>query len=379
MYSDPDIPYNIPYFRGPIAVLGPDPKPLMTVDTSDCFQHFGYEDFETDRVKLQYPAVCPIRDCSTTLISIPDSRGERPFCPAHGIRLHSNTFVYWNGVGNQDEARLRNFRIRLDLARDIALGSVEKAESHRLGYEMSEDALTWNVFVGLAEAGKLRRAVQVLTGRDIDAEPSLYLWGELIDVKRRERGRFQRLDTIRSRLENDIKRFKTEPDVMLVLDGQLVICIEAKFGSGNPLANERRAEGGQKPVDRAGLLRRYLDPARPETNRIIYRDGIGMTFHSQLFRNVIFASEMANGWDWHVVNLASMTQWKGGRDSPQYSYKNPEEHVRSYLHRDRQQCFSFRTWEELYRALIKDDPVLGLLNTYVRSKSAHYDRAFDLD
>lgn len=355
----------------------------MSIGSSDCFQYFGYEDFEFDRVQPDYPAGCPIAACSTTLVKIPDSRGERPFCPTHGIRLHSNTFVYWNGNEHRNEARLRNFPIRPDLARKIALESVEKAESHRLGYEMSEDALSWNVFVGLAEAGKLRNVVRFLTGRDVDAEPSLYLWGELIDLAGFKRERFQPLNAVRARLEKGIKKFKTEPDVMLVVDGRLVICVEAKFSSGNPLAYDGKIEDGQKPTDRAGLLRRYLDQATDGTKRIINCEGVGGKFHGQLFRNVIFASEMAaemaSGCDWHVVNLVSETQRKRGIDSDRYSFLDPEEDVRCYLHQDHRHCFSFRTWEKLYVELIKDDAALGHLNTYIRSKSAHYRRAFDLN
>ena len=350
------------------------------METSDCLQHFGYEDFDRSRIELRYPTACPIKTgCSTKLVNIPYGKGTRSFCPTHGIRLHSNTFVYWNGIDRQDDARLRNFRFRSDdLARKIALKSVEKAESHRLGYEMSEDALSWNVFVGLAEARKLRQVVRFLTGRSINAEPDLYLWGELIDVHRGKRGRFQPLDAARKRLESGIERFKTEPDVMLVLDRQLLVCIEAKFSSGNPLAYDGRIEPSQKPVDRTGLLRRYFDMATAETKGIIDPGAIGEVFHSQLFRNVVFASEMANGSDWHVVNLVSKTQWEGRKDSKRYSFVNPETHVWSYLHEDRRQCFSFSTWEELYRALIKEDPDLGTLHAYLLSKSAHYRQAFHL-
>jgi len=352
----------------------------MPVDTSDCFQYFGYKDFDVSRVKSQYPDGCPVKDCSTKLVKIRYGKSDKQFCPTHGIRLHSKTFVYWNGDEHKDEARLRNFRIRPDLACKIAMHSVGKAESHRLGYEMSEDALTWNVFVGLATAGKLRHAVHFLTGRHIDAEPSLYLWGALIDVKGNKPEHFQPLDTIRAKLEEpDIRYFKTEPDVMLVLNKQLVICVEAKFGSGNSLTHEGKARDGHKPTDREGLLGRYLDKASAETQRIIDRDAIGEKFYSQLFRNIVFASEMANGCEWHVTNLVSKTQWKSGRDSNQDPFLDPQASVRSYLHQDRRQCFSFVTWEELYRALIKDDPALRLLNNYVCSKSAHYLRAFDLD
>lgn len=327
----------------------------------------------------QYPDGCPIRDCSTALAKIGHGGKTQPFCPTHGIRLHSDTFVYWNGKERENEARLRNFRVRPDFAREIALGSVEKAESHRLGHEMSEDALSWNVFVGLAEAGKLRHAVRFLTGRSVDAEPDLYLWGELIDVKGGRRTRFKPLDTVRERLERRIDRFKTEPDVMLVLDRQLLVCIEAKFGSGNPLAYEGPVKLGQKPVNRAGLLRCYLDQATEKTKAIIDRDAIREPFHSQLFRNVVFACEMADGCTWHVVNLVSRTQWNCQKDSNKYSFVDPKEQVRAYLRDDYRQCFSFATWEELHAALIKPDSDLSSLDVYLRSKSAHYRRAFELD
>lgn len=348
------------------------------MDSSACFQHFGHEDFDAGRVQSQYPAICPIAACSAKPIGIQDGRGERPFCPVHGIRLHSNTFVYWNGTHRKSEARLRNFRIRPDLARAIALGSVEKAESHRLGYEMSEDALSWNVFVGLAEAGKLRQAAQFLTAREVRTDPDLYLWGELVDVKGVKRARFGALDVVRARLEHDVRKFKTEPDVMLVVEGQLVVCIEAKFSSGNPLAYEGVVEAGQKPTDREGLLHRYFDRSRAETQRSIDRDGMVGVLHSQLFRNVVFASDMANGCEWHVVNLVSTTQWKYGKDSGRYSFTNPESEVQSYLRQDRKQCFTFRAWEDLYKTVIHDVPDLAQLDAYVRSKSARYRPAFEL-
>jgi hypothetical protein len=243
---------------------------------------------------------------------------------------------------------------------------------------MSEDALSWNFFVGLAEAGQLRHVVQFLTGRTVVTEPSLYLWGELIDLKQCKRERFQPLDMVRNRIEHDIKRFKTEPDIMLVIHGQLIICVEAKFSSGNPLSHEGEVKDGQKPTDRTGLLWRYLDQATVETKRIIDGNGIGEIFHSQLFRNVVFASEMANGSDWHVVNLVSKTQWNCRKDTKGYSFVNPEAQVRAYLNKNHQHCFSFHYWEELYKKLVKNYPELGQLNTYICSKSAHYRKAFDL-
>jgi hypothetical protein len=348
--------------------------------TSDCLDHFGCDDFDLTRVTSQYPKCCPIRNCLTDLIEIPYGKGTKMFCPSHGLRFHANTFVYWNGAEQLDMARLRNFRIRSDLAKNIALNSVGKAESYRLGYEMSEDALTWNVFVGLAEAGRLHLAVKFLTGREIKEEPELYLWGGLVDVKSESRRSYEPLGRIRSKLEQGISKFKTEPDVMLVLEGRLIVCIEAKFGSGNTLAHAGTVNKGEKPTDRTGLLRRYLEPASPHTKRAIDRDAIGPVFHSQLFRNVIFASEMADGVDWHVVNLVSATLWKKhGRETRNYSFRDPSSSVVPYLSNDYRHRFTFRTWERLYTAMIMADESLDPLESYIRTKSAHYLPAFDLD
>ena len=289
--------------------------------------------------------------------------------------------MYWNGSEKQTQAQLRNFCIRPELADKVALGAATKAESYRLGYEMSEDALSWNVFVGLAEARKLREAASFLTARPISAEPDLYLWGLRVDVQNGIAGRFLPLGCVRNLLERDIHKFKTEPDIMLVIDGQLIICIEAKFGSGNPIAYESTPAVGEKPAECKALLARYLQIGiRADTEAAVLRDEIGGTFYSQLFRNIVFASEMAAGANWHVVNLVSSTQGGVGRKgSDRYSFANPEESIWRYLHPDRRNCFSYRTWEALHSALIRDDPDVAAVDGYLRGKSAHYQRAFALD
>ena len=106
----------------------------MPADNSDCLQYFGYKDFEVGPAKLQGPFMCPIKTCSTKTVRISYGKSTKQFCPTHGIRLLSNTFVYWNGEKRKDDARLRNFRILPELARKIALRSGGKAESHRLAW-----------------------------------------------------------------------------------------------------------------------------------------------------------------------------------------------------------------------------------------------------
>ncbi len=351
---------------------------------SECLKSFGHEDFDTTLTRGGRWTRCPLTGCSSKLQITPYRKSELPYCPVHGIRLHTGTFVYWNGPDPEDNrrARLRNFQIRPDLAETVALKSAGKAETHRLGYELSEDALTWNVFVGLAEASALRDAVRALTNIETKREPCLYLWGHRVDLDGGQPESYGPLEEVRRRLEKDIGRYKTEPDVMLVDEGRLVVCIEAKFTSGNTLAHPGPTKPREKPIDTAGLLARYLNKAGcgEATRRSIDCNMIGGRFHSQLLRNIVFASEMGPNGHWRVVNLVSQTQWrKHGNETMKCSFESPIHDVRKYLAPAQRDKFTHETWEELYRRVICEDSRLSRVGAYLRSKSAHFERAFDLD
>lgn len=358
----------------------------MTQMHSDCSDAFGHQSFDLNAIDRSSYSRCPIWGCHAKLEEVPvDTKGTlRPWCPVHGIRLHTGTFVYWNGDGRNDEARLRNFIVRPDLVRKIALAKGKKAESHRLGYEMSEDALSWNVFVSLAAASRLRQAAKGLTGRMLSKEPELYLWGRRIDLSGGEDMRHPELDRVGSLLEQGITNFRTEPDIMLVAPGELLVCIEAKFGSGNTMADGAPTKDGQKPTSRSALLSRYLEPSA-HAGAVILPEAIPEEFHSQLFRNIVFACEMARGTPWHVVNLVSETQWalakvasQAGASIGKYSFADPTPAVHAYLRDESRSCFTFRTWEELHANVIKGEANLGALNAYLRGKSAHFRPAFEL-
>src|SRR5438105_4929483 len=134
----------------------------MSPDTSECNEHFGHQDFDPAWLSESSVARCPVVGCSAKLSFVLQGKNQLPYCCEHGLRLHSKTFVYWNGPTRADQARLRNFRFQPELAREVILNSSQKAESHRLGHEMSEDALSWNVFVAIAAAEKLRVAARFL-------------------------------------------------------------------------------------------------------------------------------------------------------------------------------------------------------------------------
>lgn len=344
---------------------------------------FGYKDFDPELLGTRKDwKKCPIGGCHLDAITIGVKRQSRiPVCVEHGIRLHAGTFVYWNGVANEVAARLRNIQVRPDLARKFVAGKTGKIESGRLGYEMSEDALSWNVFVGLMEAGALAKAVSHLCGTMPSREPDLYLWGFRIVDRADPPEAFAPLNAVRLVLEKGIGKFVTEPDITLVIPGELLLCIEAKFGSGNPFAHPGKNTAGAKPTDVDGLVARYLPASAMAARSAIDRAEVKDPLHSQLFRNVVFAAEMAaveGIEDWRVVNLVGETLWeekKGTKLPAGYSLNDPTPEIEKYLRAEHKHRFSFRHWEGLHGSALKDIPAVA---RYMASKSAHFRPAFNL-
>jgi hypothetical protein len=344
--------------------------------------YLTFHDFGTHRS----PWVrCPIIGCTSALKSVRLGRSARPYCAEHGIRLHSDSFVYFNGPTKADRrrARLRNFAFAREFISEYVLDSPDKAETHRLGYETSEDALSWNVFAALMIAGRLRDTATWLTGRPVGEEPELYMWGCLVDLREGTAAQFDPLKRVRRTLEPHIIRFFTEPDIMLVIPGKLVVCIEAKFTSGNPMTTDATTTTGEKPKSRDGLISCYLDGSaswRGEA-QCLYRERIPAEIPSQLFRNIVFCARMAElegpQAEWHVVNLVSSTQWRDRKASGGYSFDDPTSRMEEFL-TERGRHFSFRSWENLYATMVRDDPALSELGLYIEQKSAHFVRAFDL-
>jgi len=351
---------------------------------STCFKSFGHEDFNPELIgSLREWKKCPIGGCDLRDITVGVKRkSDISVCVQHGIRLHAGTFVYWNGTENELEARLRNIQVRPDLARKFVAGKTGKVESGRLGYEMSEDALSWNVFVGLMEERALAKAVVHLCGITPSREPDLYLWGLRITDHAGLPDTFSPLLAVREHLERGIRKFVTEPDIMLVIPGELLICIEAKFASGNPLAHAGKNRSGEKPTDAKGLADRYLRAEAKAARAAVKLPEVRDPLHSQLFRNVVFAVEMAARErieDWRVVNLVGKTLWdarKGKMRSAGYSVDDPAPEVQRYLRAEHKDRFSFRHWESLYGYVLKDIPVVA---RYMHWKSAHFHPAFNMN
>jgi len=363
---------------------------MKDVPTSDCSDSYTHYNFDVNRLSQ---CQCPIKGCTNELLTVPYRKIYKlPYCVKHGIRLHlrsknSPTFVYFNGDRKEDhiKARLRNFVFYKQYVKKHVLESPSKAETWRLGYENSEDAVSWNVFVGIMKAGALSRTMSWLAGRKIDGEPEIYLWGSHIDLNNNRHVFRPELIQARDTIEKGIQGFWTEPDVMLIVPKKFVMCIEVKFTSGNTLAQieEEKEIAGQKPKSVKGIIQRYF------TRNTFWKDGSRYIqpndinhkkFHGQLFRNIVFASGMAEKFDgdWQVVNLVSSTQWNKRASTMDADYENPSDAVRCYLMDQYKQRFTFQTWEELFAHVIKENDSLQDVAEYMKGKSAFFKQAFAL-
>src|SRR5262249_55577925 len=205
--------------------------------------------------------------------------------PTHAIRAPRSR----GGAPSPYADRVRNVIVAPDLFASHVLASPHRYESHRLGNEKSEDALTWNVFRSLQEAGCLHEFARLVTGLEVPAEPLLFLWGLRLtgdlftpwDLLARARKRFE------SHLP--VSRPHTEPDVALFLPGVYLILIEAKFTSANlayvhgPRKDARSPTLAELLAIYSGDDLRILDlPKARAADRV----------HYQLWRNMVFAQWM---------------------------------------------------------------------------------------
>ena len=306
-----------------------------------------------------------------------------PFCPEHGIRIHKHGFVYYNGLSRSDSviATRRNLMFHSDYYIRHFLHKGTKSEPGRLCYENSEDALSYNVFTELLFHGDvLRKLVGHISGRRIHEDVELYLWGGRIDLKNMTFAKYPPLETVRQHLEGGIKRFATEPDIILVVPKQVVVCIEAKFGGKNPIAKEREAKEGEKPKRKDQLLERYCRRNTLIDSRTIIDDEkLPTLFYEQLFRNIIFAASMAKlegSADWYVVNVRNqhVMNLKRGKPESMPIMRN----IRSILKPRYKKRFLHLTWEEIFEKVIKGHDGLADLTWYLKNKSLACGRAFNV-
>lgn len=262
----------------------------------------------------------------------------------------------------------RNIIVAGDLFGRRIVGHPFKHETDRFGYEKSEDALTWNVFRSLQEAGVLREVAAWLTGLAIPEEPHLYLWGLRLDddsvapwdllIKARER--FER--------ELPVDRPFTEPDVAFHLPGRYLVLIEAKFTSPNTFYRN----GPREKKD--SLTKKELIPIYQDPSLRILDFGKARSsprVYNQLWRNMAFAEWMASAEGSetraYLVNLTRLG----------YEQESCCE-FRDLVRPGFAGRFIHRSWEEIDDVWASRLPELARLHRYLVRKTAGLERAFRL-
>lgn len=339
--------------------------------------------FRNDLQKSRLPIRCPIKDCHSHTYKVPFQRYQVPFCPEHGLRIHKNGFVYYNGTSTDAlaVATKRNLMFHGDYYIEHFLKKGNKMESGRLCYENSEDSVSYNVFTSLlSDMQSIRKLASHITKKEIHDDVELLLWGGKIDLAHNNFTPFEPLLDVRKHLEHDIKQFATEPDIMLVAPKKFVICIEAKFGSKNPIADDSVEKVGEKPKGAFRLIERYCTKNRIlDTNEIFDFGQMPDRFYEQLFRNVVFSACMAklsNAPEWYVVNLRNRHLMNLRRGQPE---SMPiKRNIRSILRWKHKNRFSHLTWEEIYDLCVKGNPQLSNLAWYLKNKSLGCSRAFNI-
>lgn len=293
--------------------------------------------------------ICPIHGESERPLAWVEGNYRKGTVSHAGVTFRvSPTFVY-------DEPR-DNFIVGYSVLEQLL---ESKAEIWRLGNENSEDALSWNFFRSIQEAGKLRDAYRILTGMAPSSEPDLLLWGHRIEAT--SAGKVPELQDVLDRLEPRIRprQQQTEPDVVLRDSALGWVFIEAKLGS--PTSTYRGREHKL-----AAWMDRY-PAAAPEAFSASGLAGADPgSFPEQILRNAAIAAGVSRGEQAHVVGLLRRSY------APRL-----EEMVNPFLNPVGPVTFSRATWEDLVEELC-DCPELADLRSYMVDKSYRLERAFEV-
>jgi hypothetical protein len=271
------------------------------------------------------------------------------YCEEHGISISTApTYIY------------RDYQRNFIVGRQAVAAST-KVERWRLGNETSEDALSWNAFVGLLKCGGLTQCFEALTGVVPSDEAELYMWGNRI-VPGAAPSVFPDLLQVRSQLEKGVG-IPTEPDVILRVPGQAIVLIEAKFGSPNG-----RFAGKEKRFGTVNnYLRRYF-PKRDQDDPL-NREWIASQppdrVLEQLCRNAVFAHWLArDGERAFVVNLVD-----------EKSETDVEKEFNYHL-RPGPVTFFRRCWSDILELPVLQADEARPLRRYLKNKTLRLRKAF---
>ncbi len=304
---------------------------------------------------------CYVRGCGH-FVGRPTKHRRGELCPDHGIFCHHSSY---GSTYSYADVR-RNIIASPDVFAERIIGHPFKYESQRLGSEKSEDALSWNVFRSLQEAGCLAQVANLLIGQSHPEEPDLYLWG--IRVSDDSFEPWDLLIAARERFESDlpVDRPLTEPDIALHLPGRYLALIEAKFTSPNTFY-ERGERKDEQSLTMDELLAIYQDPDLRMLNTKMAKSRDRVAY--QLWRNTILAEWMAMQ-DSARTKAFHINLVREGHE---------EESAAGFgelLRGEHAERFRRATWEEVHRWSRQQSPTLDRLCEYIDQKTAQLRKAF---
>jgi hypothetical protein len=304
---------------------------------------------------------CYVRGCQQVLAT-PSRASRGEICPEHRIRCHHSSA---GSTYSYADPR-HNIIASADLFAERIVHHPFKFESHRMGLEKSEDAVSWNVFRSLAELGSLHCVAELILGVPQSFEPDLYLWG--IKISGDDFESWDLLRAARDRFESNlpVDRPLTEPDIALHLPGQYLILIEAKFTSPNGYY-EQGPRRDSSSLTLAELLAIYHDSSLDVLDIERARQSTRVPY--QLWRNMVFAEWMAR------LDSSSTTPYHV--NLVRAGYEQQVAHEFGQLVRPNHQAqFAQLTWEEIYHACV--GPAYRPLRQYFETKTAGLTKAFDV-
>lgn len=302
---------------------------------------------------------CFVEGCGEVLVA-PTRRDRGEVCPIHGIRCHHSA----NGSTYSFRDARRNIIASPALFGEKVIHHPFKYESHRMGLERSEDAVSWNVFRSLAENRGLRKIAQLITGEEEEFEPDLYLWG--IKVSDDSFQPWDLLIRARERFESNlpVDRPLTEPDIALHLPGRYLILIEAKFTSPNSFY-ERGPRRDRSSLTLEELLAIYSDRSLLILDHESAERAARVPY--QLWRNMIFA-------EWMAQLDAPMTRAHHANLVREGYEEATTKEFRQLVRPEFQDRYRRITWEQIYGASI--GPEYRSLRRYFETKTAGLRPAF---
>lgn len=327
---------------------------------------FGISDIKNPKDRNGY---CPIIGCDTKVKEYPSrtqkNDSELNFCQKHGIFCRKSTYIY--------REKTENLIIDKDTFETTFNKKQEnkKYDTERIGYENSEDALTWNVFISLKQTKQLKKIFSKITGKNCLDEPELVLWG--YNLSRRglfetQLGDFQDDHEIKFNLS-----ILTEPDIILKGNDEIVL-IEAKFSSPNSrktISVWKDSEFDRKTNKCYPSYKKRYGGLFEDVLNGDYIDKMEGKFCSQLVRYILFANYAYKNKTFYLVNLIPHNS-KLNKE-----IESIEKEFSPYLRNP--EIFKIITWEEIYYLLgdtLKEFWEIRCLKQYLKEKTSRLKQAF---